>query len=390
MDTLENKSVDQADPTTHTEIVAPKMVTKKGNTKCVLLPVANLFPVASQQSTQETATFAFECKCGKAYKDRTGLWKHKKKCTLDLSKDIFSCICGKTYSSNDKLNNHYIDCNLFKNPIKENESVIEIPNSCLCGKVYKYRSGLWKHQKICNGSSGFKKDDSNMLQIFTELMKNKEENNNASELVLELLKQNCEFQKLIMEQTSKMMEMVKDSSQFNITNNNNSNNNTNNFNINMFLNEKCGNAMNIMDFVHSLPLQLDDLDNTAKLGYVNGISNIFLRGLNELDICERPIHCSDLKRETIYIKDNNVWEKDEDKGKVKKTIQYITQKNLKQLNDWVKENPESKDIKTKKHDDYMKILTKCTGGIDDEENEKFFGKIIKNVSKEVYIDKNDK
>jgi hypothetical protein len=145
--------------------------------------------------------------------------------------------------------------------------------------------------------------------------------------------------------------------------------------------------MNIMDFVNSLKLQLDDLDNTANVGYVNGISKIFLRGLNELDVYERPIHCSDLKRETLYIKDNNIWEKDEDKKKFKKAIQNIRHKNLRQLTDWIKKNPDANDIKTKKHEEYIKILIKCTGGINDEENDRFFNKIIKNLTKKVLIDK---
>jgi hypothetical protein len=342
-----------------------KNVTKLGKVKLVPISVSwkhqQTSPFYPKTST-ETTPYKNSCVCGRKYANRSGLWKHVRICGNAEHKTVENAQETETETET----GHSTQAQK-KQPPKNFD--------CSCGKKYKERTGLWKHQKICN----WVEEPTKPLEKINE--------NNAM-FVMEIIKQNQDFiHKLVMDQTSKMMEMVKESSHTNITNNNN---NTNNFNINMFLNEKCSNAMNIMDFVNSLPLQLDDLDNTANVGYVNGISNIFLRGLNELDIYQRPIHCSDLKRETIYIKDNNVWEKDEDKGKVKKTIQYITQKNLKQLNDWVKENPESKDITTKKHDHYMKILSKCTGGIDDEENEKFFGKIIKNVSKEVYIDKNDK
>jgi hypothetical protein len=338
----------------------------------------------------------FECKCGKKYKDRTGLWKHKKKCNIDVTKITnYYCICGKNYKNNNKLQNHYVECEMLKTTniipsdiidnINSKNSLIEEKHNCSCGKKYKNRSGLWKHKKYCNEiiqQENQEKQDK----------ENKEKNDNNSLIILELLKQNQEFQKLLMEQmeqNNKMIEIVKDNKCNTITNNTTNNNNSNNnFNLNMFLNEKCSNAMNIMDFVSSLNVQLDDLENTANVGYVNGISKIFLRNLNALDIYERPIHCSDLKRETIYIKDNGVWEKDEDKKKVKKVIQNISHKNLKQIKEWVQEYPESKDITTKIHDHYMKILNKCSGGLDDEENEKFYSKIIKNVTKEVYIDKN--
>ena len=350
-------------------VINEQNVTKIGKVKLVSLSVSGKhqhLPPFCQQKSTETTPYKNSCICGRKYANRSGLWKHVKVCGNIEHKSVDGVQETETPQPVDGPK---------KQPPKNFD--------CGCGKKYKERTGLWKHQKVCNWGEESEPGPDAINQPLEKI------NHNNAMFVMEIIKQNQDFiHKLVMDQTSKMMEMVKESSHTNITNNNN-NNNTNNFNINMFLNEKCRNAMNIMDFVNSLPLQLDDLDNTANVGYVNGISNIFLRGLNELDIYERPIHCSDLKRETIYIKDNNVWEKDEDKGKVKKTIQYITQKNLKQLNDWVKENPESKDIKTKKHDHYMKILSKCTGGIDDEENEKFFGKIIKNVSKEVYIDKNE-
>jgi len=145
--------------------------------------------------------------------------------------------------------------------------------------------------------------------------------------------------------------------------------------------------LDIMDFVSSLKIQIEDLENTGKVGYVKGISDIFLRNLKELDIYKRPIHCSDLKREVMYVKDKDVWEKDNDKKKMTLVIRHIADKNFKQLNEWIKENPDAKDIETTKHEQYMKIISKCTGGIDNEEDNLFYNKIITNVAKEVQIDK---
>ena len=247
-----------------------------------------------------------------------------------------------------------------------------------CNKAYKNRSGLWYHTKKC---VGIEKHYEKEKEKETCLLNN--ENLMDANIICELIKQNNEFKALLIDQNNKILELAKCNT--NITNN--TTNNNQKFNMNIFLNEQCKGALDIMDFVGSLKVQLSDLENTGKAGYVKGISDIFLRGLRELDVYKRPIHCSDLKREVMYVKDNDVWEKDEDKKKIKKVIQNIAHKNFKQINDWVEENPESKDIQTKKHDQYMRIICKCTGGIDFEEDDVFYNKIISNVAKEVQIDK---
>ena len=164
------------------------------------------------------------------------------------------------------------------------------------------------------------------------------------------------------------------------------NNTTNNkFNMNIFLNEKCKDALNIMDFVTSLPLNMTDLEETGKQGYVKGLSRILVNGLKGIDISKRPIHCCDLKRETFYIKDNNVWEKeDAEKKRIKNAIKYISLKNAKQITQWTKENEGYRDSHNKKSDVYLKLVYEANGGDDDELN-----KIIKNISSSVTIDKND-
>jgi hypothetical protein len=186
-----------------------------------------------------------------------------------------------------------------------------------------------------------------------------------------------------------MIEIAKEKSITMNNSNNTTNNTTNNkFNLNFFLNEQCKDALNIMDFVNSLTLKLTDLENVGKLGYTEGITKIFINGLKQLDVFKRPIHCSDLKREILYIKDDNTWEKENvEKEKIKKAIKTISHNNIKQIPEWQKEYPQSTDITTKKHDQYMKIVGESMGGFTTEENEKYYNKIIKNVAKEVIIEK---
>jgi len=165
-------------------------------------------------------------------------------------------------------------------------------------------------------------------------------------------------------------------------------NNTNNFNLQVFLNEKCKDALNISDFVDSLKMQLTDLDTVGQVGYIEGISRIFIRGLKELDIFKRPIHCSDVKRETMYVKDKDTWEKDnEEKNKLRLLIDHIAHKNIIQLPEWINNNPDANNYDSKKHVEYIKILGQSMGGKTDEENHKIYQKIIKNIAKHVMIEK---
>jgi hypothetical protein len=205
------------------------------------------------------------------------------------------------------------------------------------------------------------------------------------EIIKELMKQNQtillenqEFKHLILNLVDKPQ---------NIITNTNCNNNNKQFNLQFFLNETCKNAMNMADFIDSLEIKSNELENFGKLGYVKGISNIFIRGLKELDETERPLHCTDKKRETLYIKDNNVWEKEGiEKEKFKKAIKEIVHKNFKSIPKWKEDNPSSEDISSKKNIEYMYILNQVMTGItpDDEYG---INKIIKSVSAEVYLDK---
>jgi hypothetical protein len=241
---------------------------------------------------------------------------------------------------------------------------------CDCGNEYKHRQSLFNHKKKC--------------------VKSKEEPiEESNNVILELLKQNQEFKDLIIEQNKQIVELAsKVGNTVNNTTNNNSNNTNNNFNLQFFLNEQCKDALNIMDFINQLQLNTTDLDMVGRLGYTEGISKLFIRGLKELDLFKRPIHCSDLKREILYVKDKDSWEKDNDeKKKMKNAIKYIAAKNFKQIHEWQEENPDSNDYDSKKNTDYNKIVLHSMGGATAEEDENNYNKIIRNVAKEVTIDK---
>jgi hypothetical protein len=235
------------------------------------------------------------------------------------------------------------------------------------------------------------KPKKNMADIFTP------------ELVMLLIEQNKELQNIIMEQNKEtknifmtqmeqnkaIIEIAKNSG--NNNNNNNSNNTINNdnksFNLNFFLNERCKNAMNLSDFVNGVDISLDDFEETGRIGYVEGLSRIFCKELQKLDIFERPIHCSDAKRETIYIRENNRWEKDENKEKLLRAVKQIGKKNIKVLTLWQEKYPGYKDVESKENDRYLHILTNIMCGETEEEIQSNYGKIMKNISRITVVDK---
>jgi hypothetical protein len=251
------------------------------------------------------------------------------------------------------------------NILEQNKNTIF--NCKYCNKTYSARNSLWYHEKKCKPSA-----------LNAEKNAEKEYKNlNEKELIMKLLQQNNQLQ-------NQLIEICKEKS-VNI-HNNNSHNKT--FNLNMFLNETCKNAMNITDFVDSLQLQLSDLENVGDVGYIEGISNIIIKKLNTLDITERPIHCTDKKRETMYIKDEDKWEKeDENKAKLHKLVKKISNKNINLISEFQKMHPEYRKCSSRVSDQYNKIVIESMGGKGDNEYEKE-EKIIKKIAKEVFVDKN--
>ena len=247
-----------------------------------------------------------------------------------------------------------------------------------CKKEYKTFAGLWKHKKKC---TQIKDDEQNKIIIETE------NNNITSEMIIEIIKQNQEFKDLLLEQNKTIIELSKNGT----TNINNSMNNSHNktFNLQVFLNETCKDAMNIMDFVDSIKIQLSDIESIGELGFVNGMSKLIIKHLNALEENMRPVHCSDPKRDSLYVKDKNVWEKeDPDNKKIKKAIKYISHKNICALSEWKAKYPDCIYSDSNKSDQYNHIIIEAMGGSGDNDTEKA-DKIVKKIAKVVTIDKNN-
>jgi hypothetical protein len=273
-----------------------------------------------------------------------------------------------------------------KHKIKENDSKLVQKSSklyeCECGKIYKYDSGYYRHKKIC-----VKEIPKGMEDCFDVNIVNKIQHTNliTTELVMELIKDNKEMKQIMLEQNNTINNLVKNGiTNTNISNNTNCNNKT--FNLQLFLNETCKDAMNITDFVDSIKLELSDLMKVGELGYVEGISNIITSSLKALDITKRPVHCTDKKRETIYIKDEDKWEKDENQTKLKKVINRVSNKNIKLITEYREKYPECKKSEYKLSDKYNKMIIEAMGGMGNNNTEKE-EKIIKNISKYTTIEK---
>ena len=248
--------------------------------------------------------------------------------------------------------------------------------TCKCGKKYKHHSSFYRHKNICL----FEEKLEEQLVTSSQELELKEENNiDYKDMFIQLMKQNQELQKSVVQQQETINEMIPK-----IGNNNTTNNNQ--FNLQLFLNEQCKDALNITDFMKSIQVNMNDLVQTGKLGYVDGMSRIFVNALKDMDVTERPIHCTDIKRETVYIKDQDKWEKDEDnKDKLKKTIRTIENKNLKMLPKWQEENPEHRNLESKKSNEFMELSITALGG--QEDKDKSEKKIMKNILKEVILEK---
>ena len=248
----------------------------------------------------------------------------------------------------------------------------KITYNCECGKVYKHLSSLCKHKKKCTNVASTNNDNLVFDKEFVMmiLQQNKE-----------VIHQNQEVMKQNMELQTNVLEIMK-----NGTHNTNSHNNNNKtFNLQFFLNETCKDAMNIMDFIDSIKPTLEDLETTGKIGYIEGISKIIVDNLNGLETCERPIHCSNIKKEVLYIKDQDKWS--QDKPILTKAIHTLAHKNINNINEWKAENPGCKDADSTKNDTYLNIIMNSMAGSSQEESINNTNKIITKVAKEVVIDK---
>lgn len=283
------------------------------------------------------------------------------------SSHIFCCnICDYYTVKKFNYDKHILTSKHLKSMVV-NENVANVahaPNDTYmcsnCNKQYKDNSGLWRHKKKCSNS-------------------NNNNNDKTQELVQYLMKENSEFKQLLLEQHKQSL--------LNAGHNTiNSHNKT--FNLQVFLNETCKNAINISDFINQLHVSISDLEETGRIGFSEGISKIFINELKQMDISDRPLHCSDVKRETIYIKDNNQWLKEtDDKPVLLNAIKHVSNKNMKQISEWTKLNSDYNNSSSKQNDKYLKIVCESMSGSTKEESDKNYDKIVKNIVKQTIIDK---
>ena len=287
------------------------------------------------------------------------------------SAKIFECIhCDFKCCKQSNYDRHLLT---GKHMFKANLNNIE-QNSChnsnlqcdICGKIYKGRNGLWYHKQKCKPTITYTNND-HYEECDNDIITDKK-------LILMLINQNKE-----------LMEIVKNGTNNTVNNNINSHNKT--FNLHVFLNETCKDAMNISDFIESVKLQVADLENVGKVGYIEGISNIIIKNLQALEVEKRPVHCTDQKREVMYVKEDNIWEKeDESNKKLRNAIRSIAHKNICLFKAFREKYPDCEEYDSKKNSQYNKIVYEAMGGKGDNDYDKD-SKIIKKIAKVVGIEK---
>ena len=300
-------------------------------------------------------------------------------------------LCDYSCSRNSDFNKHIMTRKhqklAFGNKmeINGNEKSRNLFKCTNCNKLYETNCGLWKHNKICDKKTVLKKSQVDTIKSADDTIKSADDTIKSAEILqlfISQSKENQDLRKLLTEQNKILIELAVK----NTNSNNTINSHNKTFNLQFFLNEQCKDAMNIMDFVNSMTLQLSDLENVEKLGYVEGISKIMIQKLSEMDIYKRPMHCSDAKRETMYVKDQDKWEKEgNDYALLHKAIKYISKKNSDLLTTWKNKYPASKYIESHVNEQYMRLIKQAMGGcgeiIDNED------KIIKRIAKMMTIGK---
>jgi len=263
-----------------------------------------------------------------------------------------------------------------------------------CGKKYVSRMGLWRHTKVCNPVENIQ----SVLPIGDDITSNEPIKN----YIMKLVEQNNELKNMFIQQNTELQEIREHNNQMQtfiseqpkqITNiqNNIQNKTVNNFNLMVFLQERCKDALNMSQFIDTLQINTQSVEYTGAHGYVNGITKIFMDGLNQLDIHERPIHCTDLKRETLYIKENDKWEKDtEEKAKFKHALATVVNRNVAQVSHWEKENPRSQIPETEEYEFYFDIVRQSLGGGNHDVTARNNDKILRAIAGKVYLDKKTK
>ena len=300
---------------------------------------------------------------------------------LKSEKSIYKYNCDICSYNSNKLSNYEKHLNTRKHKLVTNSytTITNVTNKCFqckCGKEYNHRQNLWTHKKKCD----YKENNDNSIEKSDDKIINSNENSELKELIMKLLIDNADMKKENQKLINHIVEIVPKVG----NNNNNTNNNTNNvkqkFNINVFLNEKCKDALSMDEFIDKIEVSMKNLLITSNKGLGAGLSNIIMDNINKLSLYERPMHCTDKKRETLYVK-NNEWQKDDTKDEINKLIKRVEKKQINKIEKWCDENPKFMESE-KLQDEYMKIVKGCTSSIDECSN-----KVIKNVCDKIYIEK---
>jgi hypothetical protein len=311
---------------------------------------------------------------------------------LKKAKNAVNYYCEKCNFKCSKKSNYDQHLLTAKHKKEANGSIKPAVYICeFCEKQYKSRGSFWKHQQKCD-----------KVPYFQEQLQEPPTKPTDSAMIIELLKQNQEFKQLMMDQSRQIQETQSENQELQkqlieavkvsgshienqtITNNNNNQK----FNLNFFLNEQCKDAINMSDFIENMELDIEDLTETGRLGYVGGISRILVNKLQELDIYKRPLHCTDMKRETLYIKENDEWSKeDNSKDKMSNIIGQVANKNCRNIQKWTDEHPEYQIFDSPDNMEYIQLTQAVLGGFGEQECKQFKDKIIRGVIKEVLVNK---
>ena len=302
------------------------------------------------------------------------------------SKSFYCKFCDYSTSRNSQYNRHLMTAKhkILTNPNKKGSA----PQQCFvceCGKEYKHLSSLCAHKKNCKYIDTVYIENSD-----NDIPANYSEKHNETSSIVELIKQNQDFKSLLIEQQKEnqnlqkqLIEVVKDGKTINNTTNNNQK-----FNLNFFLNTTCKDAMNMSEFIENMNINFKDIENIGKNGYVEGMTNMILSRIKDLDVTKRPLHCTDLKRETMYIKDNDEWSKDTpENSKLHNMISIVSKQNYGTLPLWRDTYPECKDGNNPKYDFCMDMMRNILGEVGDEQI-RLDNKVIKKLSQHILVDKN--
>mgnify|MGYP006084200513 CR=1 FL=1 len=290
----------------------------------------------------------------------------------------FICFKTSNYNKHILTAKHKNNLNETNEPSKNAETTQRIFICHICNIYLKSRTTLWRHKKTCvpHEKSNTELSSTSPISISSEEKIENDRYELLTKTILDLMKKNDAL-------TNSIVEMSKQIG----NNNNNTINSNNKFNLNVFLNEKCKNAMSLTDFVKSMNLTVQDFIETGERGFIDGISNIIIERINNMELHDRPLHCTDLKRETVYVKDAEKWEKDEDKNKLRKAVKWVANKNERIRPVWYEETPDVEVMGTDNYEKFFKYSESALGGCGREETKLFEDKVMKNVMKEVTIDK---